>query len=195
VPKTHAKRGMSQGLYLGWSEVLTYELPERVVAKVATVPTSMEKATVNDYSLCHYLSEATEVDGMRAYVEYIFRFPKSGYRQLLNNLAWSAAVPYFRERTMPLCYEDFTPSTSVENYLKKASSAIDRLVDFYRMNSTIVSKADRMDRLRSIAGNGAKGHATSHDHELRERLRDIIFTLDRKYYNGDIAWLNSFWPC
>ena len=39
------------------------------------------------------------------------------------------------------------------------------------------------------------GHSTSHDPALRKRLRQLVRELDAEFYNGDIAWLASVWPC
>jgi len=171
-----------------WYLKLSYPIPDPIAAAKAT------NSKKTGYSMCHYLSESSEEDGMRAYVEIAFK--TNMYKQLINNVAWSVAVPYFRNRTMALCYEDFVADVNGNFNLTAASRSVDRVLEFFRAESTI-SRQERLERLRTLVGGSvtSEQHSTSHETNLRSRLRQIVFDLDRRYYGGDIAFLDAIWPC
>jgi len=41
----------------------------------------------------------------------------------------------------------------------------------------------------------AVAHSTTHDPNVRERLIKVIKKIDDEHYGGDIAWLDSVFPC
>ena len=143
-------------------------------------------------SLCRYLADESAEAGMRAYLGF------AKYRILINNLAWASVVPHFRDRTMTLCFDDFTSSP------ERASKVIGEALEFLNVTQTQHDVEARLAGLRQIvrpppakanssgAGTGGNKHAAySHDAELRARLRELVKKIDRDVYGGQIAWLES----
>jgi len=133
------------------------------------------------------------------------------YRQMLNNLAWASTVPYFRDRTMVVCYRNLTTDLDV------ASRTVDAVHQFFLYGgsndvlndnaSENVSKSDmstagdkhvkadsdergrKIDRIINNRGSHSSGY--SHDPELRRRLVEVVRDVDMEHYDGDIAWIDS----
>ncbi|KAL7547113.1 hypothetical protein ACHAWF_010424 [Thalassiosira exigua] len=98
---------------------------------------------------------------------------------------WAEAENITRvaERTHVTCFEDLgSPERDAEAF----SGALDFLLgsDRRRRNETKPSDAPFL-----------LGHETSHDPALRSRLKEVIRDLDARYYNGELAWLDSVLPC
>jgi len=137
----------------------------------------------NDRSLCKYLEEESEEAGLRAYIEYIFH---SQYIVMFSTWALAQDVPEVRERTKTICYEDVT-------HPDKANVALNTAIEhWYNGTSSKPWKG-------GPPGGGGKQKeqhaASSRDPEEKERLLRIIKEIDEKYYDGDIAWLDSLLPC
>lgn len=152
------------------------------------------------FSFCHYLAAVPEYEGMRANIEYYF-LRNPGGPQLVNNLAWMNRVQYFRERTLVVCYEDLASflSGNVTTTLK----AIDEIRMFFQLDKQDEEDKEqqhrpssaRKQKLEILATKNHEGHSTSHDPNIRDRLRKLVFDIDKEHYNGELFWLDSFWPC
>lgn len=148
-----------------WESYVSYDIP----------PSSGNKT-----NLCSYLVTASEEDGMRAYIEWVFHIH---YNSLFEYWAMSQGLEHVTKRTLTVCYEDLS---SAKTDVPTINMILDFLYDgpYHKpWNGNPPGKSD------------AGGHATTKDPELRARLTRIIHELDKKYYNGDIAWLNSILPC
>ena len=170
------------------------------------------KTTDSDsqYSLCDYLAEHSESDGMRVYIEWVFRYhflSEGSFAQL----AHASQYKPIRKRTMVVCYAELITNTA---------TVTGRILDFvfpgghgpFQMPSELPDEALR-ESLSAIPGRApstvihrmlnegqerelqASGHATDHDPMLRARLKTLVEELDRTLYNGQIAWLDSIIPC
>jgi len=104
-----------------------------------------------------------------------------------------------------VCYEDL---------MKDEEATVRRIHEFLYNGTNVVAPAtrapafassssvvDEYDNLgshviRSVSrAEAADRHGTSHDAALRQRLTELIQWIDARYYDGDIAWLNSALPC
>lgn len=85
------------------------------------------------------------------------------------------------ERTRMVCYEDVLSDHGVQT--------LSEMMQFW-FNTTDLQWTGREPKPEYSGG-----HATSKDPALKEQLREAIKTVDEKYYNGAIAWLDSELPC
>jgi len=133
--------------------------------------------------LCAYLEQTTEEVGMRAYVEWVFKYYYAG---ILSHWALGQEVPEVMERTRTLCYEDFMSP-------ERDRKSIDAVLSHW-FNGTDTYEPFPGD-LPGHVGEFTGDHATSHDPNLRTRLKELIFKIDREHYNGEIEWLSATLPC
>jgi len=117
---------------------------------------------------------------MRAYIEWVF---KIYYDIYLARWAISRQVPRVGNRTMVTCFEDLVSADSnvVTETVRRALGFL--VADAFDAEITILTTVYE------------GGHATSHDEQLRGRLKNVIDELDKEFFGGDIAWLNSSLPC
>lgn len=95
-----------------------------------------------------------------------------------------------KERTLVVCYEDLL---SKERDLE----TVHRMVDFVfdgrpptPWNGTAPGHANRTDTWKT------RKHTTDNKSEERKaQLLNTIKFLDERFYNGEIAWLDSILPC
>jgi len=127
-------------------------------------------------TLCDYLAEESESEGMRVFIEFYNKL----YESLFNNYVWAKNNPLFGERTLPLCFSNFT--TSVE-------ASAHQILEFLHVSGD--GMTGTMDNREKFKG----AHGTSHDPEEHARLRAVVEKLDSEYYNNDIAFLHSILPC
>jgi len=131
---------------------------------------------------CIYLEKVSEEKGLRAYIEWVF---SSHYRVMLSAWALSVAFPHVRDRTLNICYEDLSSKDP-----QRAGETMTKVLDFL-YNGT----QHKPWKGYEPSQNDAAGHATSQDPDLRKRLIKVIKRIDQKYFDGDIAWLDSMLPC
>jgi len=107
---------------------------------------------------------------MRSYYKLMFRL-------------WTAAQvnDAVGERIMVACFEDLTSRN--ETHVNATGT---KLLDFL-YNGTAHNPFNGIGE--------AGGHASSHDPELIGNLTKLIKELDERFYNGEIAWLDSVLPC
>ena len=83
-----------------------------------------------------------------------------------------------------MCYEKLaSPDTDRQ--------VIDEAFDFWFNGTDHEMYAGRLPGHNNYTG----GHSTTHDPGIRGHLMELVEKLDREYYNGDIAWAQSFLPC
>lgn len=136
-------------------------------------------------TLCHYLANRTEEEGMRVYIDWVFH---AYYERTFNFWALTSSnwCPSIEKRTRTVCFEDLED---------ESSAAMSReVVAFLTHNaSSAMSSRRQSSGVDSPAYSG--GHATSKNPALRERLLNVVRQIDREHYNGEIAWLDSVLPC
>jgi len=92
-------------------------------------------------------------------------------------------LPQVTERTLTICYEDLkNPDTDLQT--------LNGMLEFLFGGPYYKPYSGPRPGF-SDAG----GHATTKDADLRTRLTKVIHDIDRKYYDGDIAWLDQMLPC
>jgi len=101
--KSRSARGMS--------------IPFKTVRKFSPfypVPNGMDATpALASVNVCEYLRDVPEHEGLHMFMHMA---PSQAYSIQLNNLAFALTVPYFRDRTMFLCYEKL--SSTVETATK-----------------------------------------------------------------------------
>jgi len=133
-----------------------------------------------DLTMCEWLVEAPEEVGIVAMARLVVQ---KGYENAFDNVVFARHYPYFKERTMTVCQRNF-------NSMDVAKRTIEEMIDFLNLGPYHMDPA----ALAEVAEyNGT--HATSHDDGLRTRLRAYIEKFDIEQCNGDIAWLDNWWPC
>lgn len=115
-------------------------------------------------TLCQYLAEESEEDGMRAYVDFSL---SDLYKGLLPH--YELVTKTDRQRTLFVCFadlEDNKTATYLEimNFLYPGGHSFTKLPNGARENDG--------------------SHGTSRDEELRQRLRSIIENVDRENFQG-----------
>lgn len=150
-----------------WRDALSYEIPSS-----------------SPSSLCSYLANSSEEEGLRAYIEAVFQYY---YKPFYIDFSLSSAVPILKDRVSHVCFEDLASDDSAAK-----AAAQGQMLDFlYNTTDARAALLDGGHRRAAYEG----GHATSHDPALRERLIGVIQRLDEEHYKGDIAWLNETMPC
>lgn len=166
-------------------------------------------------TICEYLSNETDVNGMRAYIGWVFAVK---WHDVFERYAISQQQQITRERTMVVCYDDFIPTSAPSNndggYYNQQT--IDNVYNFLYNGSSYYYGVDdngnnNNNKNSAIAGQPPPPtttttapkipiyhdgpHSTSHDPVLRQHLKDVIMELDQNFFNGDIAWLDRILPC
>lgn len=147
---------------------------------------SSQKTKIYD-TLCHCLSNSTEEDGLRIYIDWVFHafYAKTfQFWALSSSSSWSSCES-IEKRVRTYCFEDLA---------SKQTSSIESMIDFLTMtdsNSTRRLRDETQPEKQDYDG----GHSTSHNKSLRRRLRAKIIAIDHEYYNDDIKWLHSVLPC
>jgi hypothetical protein len=129
----------------------------------------------NGRSICKYLADESEEDGMLAYIEWVFqRF----YQQMISHIALAYQVPEVGERTKIVCYENLThPDTDLV--------ILNESLDFFFPGGGKSWKGMR------TGTNYTGSHSTSKGPFMREQLQNVVKKLDREFFNGEIGWVSS----
>jgi len=75
--------------------------------------------------------------------------------------------------------------------------AVNELVDFFFNGTPPVAWEGTPPGHAKVEVGYKGGHSTTNDRSLREKesLIQVIKNIDKREYNGEIAWLNSINPC
>jgi len=150
-------------------------------------------------SLCEYLASTSVDIGLRAYIEYVTRtkyvtvFDLKAYASSSSSASSGGdrrkAMSFKRElnrRIKFVCYEDLVGLDTDEPPAEHVSF----LFDDNNSSTGPGTTYDANATLTNTKGYDG-GHSTDKDPAVREQLLDVIRDLDRRYYRGDIAWLNK----
>lgn len=135
-----------------------------------------------NWTLCDFLAKSTEEIGLRAYTEHIFH---SQYELFMINWALAQEIPVLNERTKVVCYENLRSDTS---------STMESVFNFLFNGTSPVKSSSLSFETRKLA-DYTGSHSDSGDTDMYRRLTQIIQQMDKQYYKGDIAWLDSKFPC
>jgi len=138
--------------------------------------------THKNRTLCQYLAEEEEEEGMRVYMEWVFRYHYGP--NVYSHWALSQGIPEIKERTKVVCYEDMMNP-------EKDMQTINSMLTFW-FNGTSYEPWEGVPPGHfTYTGN----HSTPSDPALRGHLKDVVKQIDEKYYHGEVAWANSVLPC
>ena len=130
-------------------------------------------------TLCHYLANNTEPVGMRAYMSWILN---NGYEGVMASYVLNMFDP--SNRTRYVCYEHLSdPDRDLQ--------VIDECLDFWFPSGHGPWDGRKPAKTKEYVGT----HSTSHDPDLRTRLRGLIRELDETNFDGVVAWADSLFPC
>jgi len=130
---------------------------------------------------------------MRAYVDYIFN---SQYKTLMTNAALSRGFLELGERTKVVCYEDLASRRT-----DVVAKAMNSVFDFFYSDSgnpTTTNEYRWQPPLTTTAeatGANHGGHGTSQDPALRNQLVQVIKEVDEEFFDGDVSFFKSMFPC
>jgi len=137
----------------------------------------------NGRSICTYLREESEEDGMRVYIDVV-----------LTKMRWcGGVVPYWeavqqrlqedpRKRTKFVCYEDLTDPTKVEPLFVEIMDWLFPSGHNYTLPP---------DAKQPYSG----GHATSHNEALRSRLVALVKKLDENVFHEKLGAMQAIFKC
>ena len=149
-------------------------------------------------SLCSYLNEESEQDGMRAYVDFSLNNLYRGllpHKQLVEQVEGGLA----EKKTLFVCFRDLeNPATRQSEYEKvwKWLYPNPNAVERTRIRD-LGLEADR-EKIKGgseTLDTGSGGHGTSRDVELRKRLRALIEKYDLEYFKGIGAETTRLFGC
>jgi len=168
-----------------WGEALPKDSETGVMTPVKDWPRGLSytlNPPQNDRSLCQYLAEVSESQGVRSYVDWIVGIH---YSVFMAHWALAQELNEVRERSHFVCFRDMESSnrTHVETTIQSMLNFLYSGNLYQPWHGTLPDPGQ------------AGGHKTPPDPELRERLIETIKRLDETYYNGEIGWLHSVLPC
>lgn len=156
---------------------------------------SSQKTKIYD-TLCHCLSNSTEKDGLRIYIDWVFHaFYAKTFQFWALSSSWSSCES-IHKRVRAFCFEDLASKQT-------SASSIESMIDFLTLTESNSTRSLRDVGLDGSLSNETQpekqgydgGHSTSHNPDLRQRLLRTIQEIDHEYYNDDIKWLHSVLPC
>ena len=144
-------------------------------------------------SLCTYLSEESEQDGIRAIIDFaLFRW----YNGVVSY--WKKAQARFHkdgiERVLFVCYEDLTDPYQQEEMFQRILQWLYPDQDMNNV-SMPVDVQELLHEQKTHHSIYSGGHASDHDPLLRERLRTLVKNTDREYFNSTLALSNEIFEC
>jgi hypothetical protein len=131
-------------------------------------------------SICQYLADESEEDGLRVFVEFSFSYYWKKLLYSWNEAQKNPASRLYRKFHIA-CYEDLINPASER-------AALHSMVDFLYPGGFHVPD-------RVIERKSAGGHATSTDPILRSRLRGIIERLDQEVFHGNVLLHQTSFQC
>lgn len=134
----------------------------------------------NKRSICRYLADESEEDGMRVYIDVAL------------SKWYPGVLPYWRRvqerlvngeesRTLQVCLED---------------ASLHEEASFYRMMDFLYPGGHDYELpIRPPKGEYSGSHSTSHDPELRDRLLLLVKRLDDEIFGGVLADMQAAFRC
>jgi hypothetical protein len=153
-------------------------------------------------SLCEYLADEAELDGMKVYVAFALERWYSGLKEYLEQTKTTRTVEgsSFGYRFYFVCLEDASDPRYAKDWYDAAmdhlypGSARDgggRYAHPYPQRPVAKAKGNAHNQHAAYHGS----HATSHDPDLRQRLTRLVSELDRDVFDGRIAAVDAMIGC
>jgi hypothetical protein len=153
-------------------------------------------------SLCEYLADENEQDGMKVYVAVALERWYSGLEEYLEHTKMARIVPgsSFGNRSYFVCLEDASDPRYEKDWYDAAmdhlypGSAVDgggRYAHPFPKRAVAKAKGNAQNQHAAYHGS----HATSHDPDLRERLTRLVSELDRDVFDHRIAAVDAMIGC
>lgn len=127
--------------------------------------------------LCTYLSDESEEDGMRVYVEWsknLFFDPLVSFARSRREFEQTAGI----NRTIFVCYEQL-----VENFAPTVKLMAHWMFPAHKRASRVYSNRRPAKQ--------AFGHATTTDPQIRDRLARIVGDIDNELFHGSLSWTDK----
>jgi len=124
--------------------------------------------------LCTYLSDESEEDGMRVYVEWskkLFLDPLVSFARSRREFEQTAGI----NRTIFVCYEQL-----LESFAPTVKLMAHWMFPAHKRASRVYSNRRPAKQ--------AFGHATTTDPQIRDRLARIVGDIDSDLFHGSISW-------
>jgi len=169
VPENHP----GWAALFSWEQYLTFSVDE------FPFPTPAGR------SLCRYLADESEQDGLRVYADFAlsaFYYGLMPYWKIVQERHAQEG----KQRTMLVCFDELSdPSTKINSYFKVVNWLYpNRANSSFHPPSSIVTHS-------AYSG----GHATDHDPRLRSRLIEILGRLDCELFDNLLAFIEDAFPC
>lgn len=147
----------------------------------------------NSRSLCSYLEQESEEDGMRVLMDVAL----SGW--------YKGVVPYYNkvqewlqtnheQRSLFICFEDLVDPFQQEEIYREI---LNWLFPGQDMNKTSMPEKAKvcLEQQQRNQTRYSGGHSTVKDGELRARLRGLVERLDRQVFRNTVAQSNAIFGC
>jgi hypothetical protein len=152
-------------------------------------------------SLCQYLADESERNGMKVYVAYALEhwyYGLKSYLQQTKRSGLNSSKSYFvclEDASDPRWEKDWYDATMDHLYPGSALDRGGRYAHPFPKPVVVVVAASS-----NVSGNDADaayhgGHATSHDPDLRQRLTRLVTELDRDVFDGRISSTDKLIGC
>jgi hypothetical protein len=154
-------------------------------------------------SLCEYLADETEQDGMKVYVAVALDRWYSGLKEYLERTKMASIVPgssSLGTRSYFVCLEDASDPRYQKDWYDAAmdhlypGSAVDgggRYAHPFPQRPVAKAKGNAHNQHAAYHGS----HATSHDPDLRQRLTQLVSELDRDVFDGRVSAVDAMIGC
>ncbi len=144
----------------------------------------------NNRSICSYLSDESEEDGIRVVME------------IALSKWYKGVVPYWNlvqgvddgNKSLFICYEDLVDPYRQEEIFHKILEWIFPAGEA-RDASLPVSMRASLEEQKHNSTVYSGRHATENDPELRTRLRDMVKSYDRRLFNNTVASSDAIFGC
>jgi hypothetical protein len=139
----------------------------------------------NNRSICRYLADESEEDGMKVYIAVALSRWYSGLNPYLNvSLKRERQLRDEPKRTLFVCLEDASDAESEES-------------TFYRIMNWLYPRGHRYKYPKKATSKDTShgGHATTTDREVRFRLLQLVRRYDRELFNNSVGKTDAYFDC
>jgi hypothetical protein len=150
----------------------------------------------NNRSICQYLQEENERDGMCAYMDWSLQHYYSGILPYYFSEQEKQQESTSVSKSMFVCYEDWTNPSKRDQLYEQSLQFLFPGGGSSGVRWKNVGDGDtqqQQQQHQQVEERG--GHATDHDPELRRRLRDLVKKLDFEVFEGTVSKSNAVFGC
>jgi len=146
-------------------------------------------------TLCSYLAEESEEDGMRAYVDFSVSGLYGGilpHRDLVERLEGGGTGD---RKTLFVCFSELENPLTKQKTYEKVMNWLYPGVDDNDYGSDANEESAAAAAAAAGSSGAAGGHGTSRDETLRNRLRGLVEKIDREQFGGVAARATEVFGC